>query len=177
MKKYSKLSIITGIVLLVLGITLPFVRLNFLQGFTYILVLMSESVWLTSALFGLSLLIVGIVTHIFKYNKAENVNAKTEIFSICSGITLGIAIYYSLMWLIIVQSALQNTNHKDYIMSIAITLVCLVAFFLTSGFYFKERKEKEFKKGLGFGVLNTIVFVLPAFFLADNIYKILINII
>ena len=177
MKKYSKLSIIIGSVLLVLGITLPFVRLNFLEGFTYILVLMSESIWLTAAFFGLSLLIVGLVTHIFKDSKTETANAKTEIFSIFSGITLGIAIYYSLMWFIIIQSSLQNTNPKDYIMSIVITLVCLVAFFLTSGFYFKERKEKGFKKGLGFGILNVIIFILPAFFLADNIYKILIGII
>lgn len=177
MKKYSKLSFIIGSILLLLGLTVPIIRLNFLEGFTYLLVLMSESIWLTSAFFGLAILIVATVTHIFHSAKLETCNFKTELFSIGAGISLGVAIYYSLMWLIIIQSALQNTNHKEYIMSIVITLICLVAFFITLGYYFKERREKELKKGMGFGILNIIVYILPAFFLADNIYKLLIDII
>lgn len=177
MEKFKKLSILIGGILLITGLIFPAIRLFSLEGFTYLLVLMSESIWLTLDFLGLSLIIIGIVAYKFSSAKMQYTNLKTEVYSIGAGITLGISLYFSLMWLLVVQTSLQQTNPKDYTLSIIITLIGLVSFFLMIGYYFKERRDRKFKKGIGFGILNTAVFILPSFFLADNIYKILIKII
>lgn len=173
MKKFPLIQIISGVLLLVIGLGLPAIKLALYSDTTYAIILMTESIWLTSALFGGALLISGIINKAFGGKKADLSTAKTEIYAHSLSAAFSLGIYSLLMWLIIESSGLKAINGTAYTASVIITIICMVTVFLLISFASKERKTAGKPKGVIFDIVTFFLYLLPFFFLSDTIYKIL----
>ncbi len=175
MKKIPIIQIITGLLLLGIGLGFPALRQTTETELTYVLILMSESLWLTSALFGGALLIGGIINKSLGEKKTEYATLKTEIYSHLISACIGIGVYCFSMWQIIVSLELDTVNSREKTLSMILTFVCILAVFLLGGFYFKERKDNQKSKGKLFDIITLIIYFLPFFFLCDTVYEMLIK--
>ena len=173
MKKIQLIQILAGALLLILGLGIPVLKTLLLTDTTYLIILMTESLWLTAAFFGAALLISGIINKVLGDKKANYSTIKTEIYSHTLSAAFSIGVYSLLLWLIIDSSGLKAVNGSIYTASVIITIICMVMVFLLIAYISKERKSTGKTKGIIFDIITFILYLLPFFFLSDTIYKII----
>lgn len=170
MKRLSKIKIFSGIALLGIGLIIPWLR-SVLDPETYFsVIIMTESIWMTSILLGVAGIITGLIAKSVK-EKKPCANARTELYAHGFSFSLGIGLFFFLMWQLIALNNYTEVESSVLTASIIATVVGILCCILTAAFYFRERKTAGFKKGL-LSDLATVLLYLPAFFfMGDALYN------
>lgn len=173
LKRISIYALIFAAALLATGVILTFIHINSLGSFELIGIRRPSFWWWLSVAFdGIPLILVMISIPlmvsaafclIFSNTVKASCNIKTTSISLALSAVGALGLDCVLYWFTIVVFGEMSKYPNLYPIGIACGLLCLAAFAILIGVYFKTRKACWSAKGFIIDVLTSILY-LPAFF-------------
>lgn len=180
LKKFSLLTLLAGILLLIIGIIVPIVAvyiytsqngaIGIIGGadtptYEFVVFHIMNGWPFIAILFGITLIVSSLFCLVFSKTVKNNCSIKTSVLSVGLSAVGAAGLVCAFLWFLIVSFGEMSKHPIEYPVSILLGIVCFFAFVVLIALYFEARKINWSIKGFCIDILTSVIF-LPTFFFA-----------